>query len=123
MPGIKNNNQKLEQNVIKCDLSKNVLTISFNQCLNHNKSMSNIQKQSKNDNFGKRLSREDNTIVTNLPYLIKSNDGKHTVINVKEASQFQLIINERKCKYPLTFYLCVKLFFMNKLFHNIKFVI
>ena len=87
------------------DLSKNVLTISFNQCLSQNKSMSNISNQFYDDDNDKckklnmkNNKQQDTTIVTNLPYLIKSKDGNHTVINVKEASQFQFIINERKCK-------------------------
>jgi hypothetical protein len=102
---VKCKKQQSEQNLIKCDSSKNVLTISFNQCLNQNKSLSDIEKQSNtlsNEFFnGKKLNKnyKDSTIVTNLPYLIKSEDGNHTVINVKEASQFQFIINERKCKY------------------------
>lgn len=67
------------------------LLISFNECLARN------LNSPKSDRTGEQSTPV--TTITSLPMsCLDAETGTNTLINIENASQFQQIINERKCK-------------------------
>ena len=67
------------------------LLISFNECLARNLNSSNSHRTGEQSTLL--------TTITSLPIAcLDTETGTNTLINIENASQFQQIINERKCK-------------------------